>query len=445
MEQLFSDFQKVTKQQWEEKLTAELKGADFESSLKRQNELEEINYSTYAHLSDLTEEQKTVLPSTQFTKLNNNDWNIASLIVVTNEKEANKKALSLLMTGASAIYFQIDKPQINWEELFPEIGFEFIETHFILTHAHQYFELQTYFSNRKITSVYYQIDLLHNDSLSEKFDNLAAVNLPSPTRFCHVNAFAIQQCGATTWQEIAFALAEGHEYLVKLMNKGFTIDQAASCIHFSLGVGANYFFEIAKFRAFRELWSEVIEAYKPQHKHSLNAKVSAEIGLMNKSLMDPYTNLLRQTTEAMAAVSGGIETLLIHPYDAKSTKGASLFTERMAINTSLILREESYFDKVIDPLGGSYSIELLSHELAQKAWKQFQEIDADGGILSEKAAENFRSAVKKKSALRLKSIKEGDELLIGVNKYPNPEQEANSWLEKESYFGLQQIIIERDI
>jgi methylmalonyl-CoA mutase len=445
MEKLFSDFTKVSKKQWEEKLTIELKGADFESSLKRQDEIEGINYSTYTHVDELSEAQKTKLPDSHFTKTQNNDWHIGSLVLVLNEKEANNKALSLLMKGASSIFFEINKAQIDWTNLFHEIGLEHIEVHFLLKHPHQYTELRNYFNARKNCTVFYRLDLLNDSAISAYFSLLTEENKSTQTRFCHVNGFGIQQSGANTSQEIAFSLAEGHEYLVKLMEFGLDIDQAASCIHFSLGVGSNYFFELSKMRAFRELWAHLISAYHPEHKHSLNALLTAEIGHLNKSLNDPYTNLLRQTTEGMSAVSGGIDTLLIHPYDSKSTQGSSEFTERLAINTSLIMKEESYFDKVIDPTGGSYSIEKLTGQISQKAWAYFQQIDAAGGLLKQQGATLLRDDVAKTSHIRKEYIKQGTQLLIGINKYPNPEQESNSWLEKETFFGIPQLILERDI
>ena len=126
-------------------------------------------------------------------------------------------------------------------------------------------------------------------------------------------------------------------------------------------------------------------------------------------------------------------------------KGISELSARMATNISLILKDESYFDKVIDPIGGSYSIEQLTEQIAQKSWVKFQEIDALGGILTLEAKSKLAVEIKAKVALKLEKIKSGKQMLIGVNKYPNPQTETNDWLPEENFFGLKKLIFERDI
>ena len=135
MNKLFSDFPKISKEKWEEKLTKELKGADFESSFMRTDEIEDLFYSTYSHNQDasLSAEVPGEYPFTRSGKTANNDWNIASLVVVTDEKEANIRALDFLMTGCTSLIFESRKNTINWEILFDQIGFEYIQTQFILT------------------------------------------------------------------------------------------------------------------------------------------------------------------------------------------------------------------------------------------------------------------------------------------------------------------------
>lgn len=447
MNKLFSDFPKVSKLEWEEKLTKELKGADFNSSLRRNDEIEELEYATYAHTTDQTSsiEIPGEAPFSRGNKLVNNDWNIASLVVVEDEKKANKKALDLLMSGTTALVFQFKKEANNLSVLFDTIGFEFIQTQFVVTSFQQFEELTSYFKGKKNCLFLYRVDFQLNNQFSTEFSKFASLSKGLNVRFCFVDGFSIQQTGATIIQELAIALSNGNEYLIRLINEGYSVDEAASSIHFSIGVGSNYFYEIAKVRAFRKLWNSIVEAYKPTNHSVSKAIITAEIGFINKSLKDPYTNLLRQTTEAMSVISAGVESVLVHPYDAKSVKGISELSARMATNISLILKDESYFDKVIDPIGGSYSIEQLTEQIAQKAWVKFQEIDALGGMLTLEAKSKLAVEIKAKVALKLEKIKSGKQMLIGVNKYPNPQTETNDWLPEENFFGLKKLIFERDI
>ena len=447
MNKLFSDFPKVSKMEWEEKLTKELKGADFNSSLRRNDEIEELEYASYAHTSDQT--LKVEIPGeTPFSRGNksvNNDWDIASLVVVEDENEANKKALDLLMSGTTALVFQFKKENTNLSTLFDQIGFEFIQTQFTVTSFQQFEELTSYFKGSENCDILYRIDFHLDNEFSTEFSKFASLSKGLNVRFCFVDGFSIQQMGATIFQELAIALANGNEYLIRLINEGYSADEAASSIHFSTGVGSNYFYEIAKVRAFRKLWNSIVEAYKPTNHSVSKAIITAEIGFINKSLKDPYTNLLRQTSEAMSVISAGVESVLVHPYDAKSVNGISELSARMATNISLILKDESYFDKVIDPIGGSYSIEQLTEQIAQKAWVKFQLIDSEGGILNEKVRQTIVNEISEKAQLKLEKIKSGKQMLIGVNKYPNPQTETNDWLPEENFFGLKKLIFERDI
>jgi len=447
MNKLFSDFPKVSKTEWEEKLKKELKGADFTSSLVRKDEIEELEFSTYTHSSDKLKSNEIPgqVPFTRGNKTQNNDWNIAASVFVDDEKLSNSKALDLLMTGCTSLIFELKKEQIDLDLLFDQIGFEFIQVQFSVSSFNQYSALLNYFKTSQATDIVYRLDFIHSDLKNQNFLDYCSISKKHSSRFCLVDGYSLQQCGATISQEISFALATGHEYLVKLMNAGYTIDEAASRIHFSLGIGANYFYEIVKIRAFRKLWFKVVTAYSPIDSVSCKACITSETGFINKSLKDPYTNLLRQTTEAMAVITAGVETVLVRPYDGMSTEGISELSSRMAMNISLVLKDESYFDKVIDPLGGSYSIESLTEQIATNSWSQFQEIENKGGVTTDLAIEFVQSNVRIKSQLKLENIKSGKQMLIGVNKYPNPLAETNSWLPSSSFIGLDHLIFERDI
>ena len=166
---------------------------------------------------------------------------------------------------------------------------------------------------------------------------------------------------------------------------------------------------------------------------------------MNKSLKDPHTNLLRQTTEAMSAIAAGIETIVVLPYDAESINGTSILAERMALNISLILKEESYFDAVIDPLGGSYALEDLTEQIGAKSWDLFQKLESLGGISSKKTIHYLRSEINTKSEIRKNQIANSHKTLIGINRFLNPLPEKNEFLIQDDYLGMSKIIFERDL
>jgi methylmalonyl-CoA mutase len=166
---------------------------------------------------------------------------------------------------------------------------------------------------------------------------------------------------------------------------------------------------------------------------------------MNKSLIDPYTNLLRQTTEAMSAITGGIDNLVIHPYDAVSQTGSNALSERMALNISLILKEESYFDKVIDPLGGSYAIEEITQTIAKKSWDLFQEIETMGGIFQKEAKDHLRNKLIEKASARKQQYASNEKTLIGINKFSNPQPEKNDFVDTETYLDLPALFFEREL
>ena len=443
MNKLFSEFPKTSKEKWEEVLIKELKGVDF-SNLFRKDEIEDLNYSTYTHSSEVSFLSETPASSsfTRGNKTDNNDWLIAKNIHVIDEKESNKLALSELLNGNNALVFDLVKKDLNLDQLFHEIQFQYIETHFIIRFKSQIQLLNTYFDQAANAPIYYRIDFLNDLNFSE-LKSISSEMKCKSIPFTFVNAFAIEQTGATIIQQIAFALATGHEYLVQLIENGYSVQEAEKSIHFSFGFGNIYFYEISKIRAFRKLWHTIVSNYDTTVK--LSAFIFGEIGFVNKSLKDPYTNLLRQTTEAMSAVAGGINTLSIHPYNSNSNEGETVLAARMASNISLILKDESYFDKVIDPIGGSYSIESITEQIAQKAWSYFQELDALGGITTENVKNKFAFDIQTKVELKKEKVKSGKNVLIGINKFSNPQTETATWKKQEAYFGINQLVLERDI
>ena len=198
--------------------------------------------------------------------------------------------------------------------------------------------------------------------------------------------------------------------LAAAVDAGLTVDQVAPSIQFVFGVGSNYFLEIAKFRAARMLWAQAVSAFGPSSDQAASVTIHAVTALENKSVYDPWTNLLRSTTEAVSAVVGGCDALTVQSFH---------YPERLAHNVQLVIREEAHLDKVADPAGGSYYIEALTNSLAEAAWKLFQKIEAEGGFSAAKAAGTIDAALKASHAAKIKAVGSRRRTLVGVNNYPN--------------------------
>ena len=436
MNSFFEAFEKSSLNDWKDQIIKDLKGKEH-SILEFEDSIEEINYKAYYHQDEASFDSGTpgLLPYTRGYKTDSSKWSNAAPILINDEKAANEEALDLLMKGANMLFFKPNKDNCDWKSVLNNIQLEHIDSQFVINSLEDYNAIKAIAPKAVMCYDHFA------SQNAELFNAIVEDNKSEQTLSLEVNGFAVQRSGATTWQEIAFCLNVGHEYLLELMNAGLTVDQAAKMIHFHLGVGSNYFNEIAKFRAMRLLWSEVLGAYGPTNESSHDCYIVAVIGHTNKSLRDPYTNLLRQTTEAMSAVNGA-NAVMILPYDFHSKSGSSELAKRMALNISLILQEESYLDKVIDPAGGSYSVEYLTNTIATKSWRAFQEIESNGGLYNENALNQFKDAVDKKQTDRIQAFQEGKIVGIGMNKYPDPNEVSAEWNEIPSYLGMKPMILD---
>ncbi len=440
MSDFFSEFNPVSKEAWVAKLQSELQGQDL-NLLEQFDPIEELNFTSYYHVSDQKRhETPGGFPYTRGLSTKSNLSNNTAYILVENERAGNAHILHCLMTGAEGIWVQTNRTDLNWTVVLKDIQFEFISAQFSVARNEDIVAI------KKITgehpSIQFNVDFIESNSKDEllRISNSFKEN---QQRFALVNGFGIQQVGATTWQEIAFCLNAGHEYLVELMSNGFSVDEASASIGFHIGIGRNYLYEVAKIRAMRALWSKVIHAYSPDHACSHNCAMTAVIGCMNKSLLDPHTNLLRQTTEALSALCGGVDQLVVLPHDLYSNQGMSSISQRMAINIPLVLREESYLDKVIDPLGGSYSLEQLTTKIGEKAWTLFQSLEKSGGLFDDTTRSNFKQEIIAKRDQREKAFLDGSITLIGINTFPNPKKIDAKWKELPAYFGIAALNYER--
>ena len=462
---LLADFPTVSAQQWMDKITADLKGADFNKRLVWKTN-EGFNVMPFYRAEDIENFKSTEVvpgkfPYVRGTKADN-VWFIRQDIVVTDAKEANAKALDVLCKGATSLGFKLSKKDLSPEyiaTLLENIQADCVELNFTICtkrSADLATILTDYFKSKEynLTQLHGSINwdgmnamlLRGKDFEKEELVSLAkatfeaALGLPF-YRVIGVNATTLSNAGAFLAQELGYALAWGNEYLSALIEAGCEPSIVAKNIKFNFGVGGNYFMEIAKFRAAKLLWANIVDAYQVkcvkdgcQHtvdgicKCAAKMRIHAQTSEFNKTIFDANVNMLRTQTEAMSATLGGVNSLTVLPYDSTYKKGDE-FSERIARNQQLLLKEESHFDKVADPAAGSYYIETLTNNVAEQAWKLFLEIEENGGFFAAIKAGTVQKAVKATATSRLKSVSSRREVLLGTNQFPNFSEVAAAKVE----------------
>jgi len=429
-EQLFEEFSSVSLKKWEEKIVKDLKGTSIsELEWKHSNLIDLIpNYNK--------ENSKNSLAQKEFSSKENkssNDWNTSSFILVSTEKEANKKALTALSTGVNSLTFVGEINDIN--ALLKNIMIEIISIDYITPKTSGFTKkLKSLCAERNLNfdelNGSISFDYLGNfarkgnwysslEEISKEFSSHLEVNKNSSLNSLTASNSYFQQSGANTVQQLGIALAHGTEYF-NLLNTTHSNKDIAANLQFHFGIGGNYFAEIAKIRAFRVLWKMVLSAFETStEKVTINAVTSSLLW----SDKQPKNNMLRATSSAMSAVIGGCDSLTITPFDSVDLH-KEIFSERIASNVQLILKEESYLDKVVDPSKGSYFTENLTAELAEKGWSFFQEIEKNGGYIKALESGYIQSEIKKSADDLISAYNSGDLNLVGVNKYETEDRKV---------------------
>ncbi len=449
-----ADFPAISTQEWIDKITADLKGADFSKKLVWRTP-EGFNVNPFYRAEDIeglltTKSAPGEFPYVRGTKTDNN-WKIRQNIDAKCAKAANEKALDILGKGINSLGIKVNKAELSEEyiaTLLNGIDATKVELNFkvcVKEAAKLASQLKAYFASEKydLSQVYGSICcdpinrmLLKGKKLSAEEitkilievlqESEALVNFP----VIGVNAVSFNNAGVYCAQELGYALAWGNQYLELLTEAGVD-PMVAKSIKFAFGVGGNYFMEIAKFRAARLLWAKIVEAYNPSCLCAAKMKIHAETSTYNKTIYDAHVNMLRTQTEAMSAALGGVDSLTVLPFDA-TFKASDEFSERIARNQQLLLKEESNFDKVIDPAAGSYYIESLTAMIAEQAWKIFLDIQNNGGMLAVIESGAIFAQVKETADKRKKDVASRKEILLGTNQFPNfSEMAAEKIVNKE--------------
>lgn len=445
-EKLFSDFPAVTTQEWMDKIMVDLKGADYEKKLVWKTN-EGFKVKPFYRREDLeglktTEGLPGQYPYIRGNKKDDNTWFVRQDIRVDNPAEANAKALDLLNKGIDSLGFHIKAKDLNADyirTLLKDICCECVELNFKTCQRHtvelaklltEYFKEKDYDPEKLQGS----LDFDPISRMMKKGKNvsglianakeLVEVMAPYPKFRCiAVNSLALNNAGAYIYQELGYALAWGNEYLSRLTEAGVSADLAAKKIKFNFGISSNYFMEIAKFRAARMLWADIVNEYHPACQCACQMAVHAETSSFNLTLFDAHVNLLRTQTEAMSAAIAGVDSITVTPFD-KAYETPNDFSERIARNQQLLLKEESHLNRIVDPAAGSYYIENLTVSIAKQAWDLFLQTEEAGGMVKAVLDSSVQNAVNSSNRARHEAVSKRKEILLGTNQYPNFNETA---------------------
>lgn len=440
-EKLFTEFVAPTKQEWLDKIQVDLKGADFDKRLVwRTNE--GFNVQPFYRREDVLK-LKTPdalpgeFPYVRGNKKKDNAWYVRQDIKVDDAKAANEKALDLLNKGIDSLCFKISGDDVNKdfvETLLKDIVCDAVELNFNTCKRHtlelahiltDYFEQKGYDKAKIVGSLDWdpmeKIVMKGHDvtPILDLAPEIVKALAEYPNFRCiTVNAVSLNNAGSYIVQELGYALAWGNDYLNRLVEAGVDVDLAASKIKFNMGITENFFMEIAKFRAARMLWAEIVKQYAPKNDESCKMCVNAVTSKYNMTLFDSYVNLLRSQTETMSAALAGVHSIVVTPFDAVY-ETPNDFSERIARNQQLLLKEESHFDKVVDPGAGSYFIEELTTSLANEGWKIFLNVEDNGGFLEAAKKGIVQDDINATNVKRHEAAAKRKEFILGTNQFPN--------------------------
>jgi methylmalonyl-CoA mutase len=414
---LFQDFEPVSSKQWKQQIQFELKGADYNDTLIWES-LEGIKVKPFYHSDDNISLYTSNTNTTAFT--------ILQQIFVHDIQMSNKKAKESLNRGAESILFTIESDKIDIAKLMSNLPLENVVYYFNLPFlSPEYVKILNDFATTNSCNFIIQVDPVGQlckdgnwfENLNTDIQKLNEISKNANIPFLTIQSGIYQNAGANMVQQLAYTLAHVNEYFnrISAINQPITIEVA---------IGTNYFFEIAKLRALRLLFKTLAKEYN----HNFDCHIIATPTKRNKTIYDYNVNMLRTTTECMSAILGGANAISNLAYDAIYHKDNE-FGDRVSRNQLLILKEESYFDKVNNPSDGSYYIESLTDQLAEKALEVFKEIEANGGFITQLIEGTIQRKISESAQKEQELFNSGKEILLGTNKYPNPNDKMKHDLE----------------
>ena len=440
-EKLFTEFSAPTTQEWLDKIQVDLKGADFQKRLVWKTN-EGFSVQPFYRREDVEKLQTPnampgEFPFVRGNKKDNNVWYVRQEIEASDAKVANAKALDVLNKGIDSLSFRIPGKEVSAEfieQLLDGIYCDVVEVNFNTCKRHSvelaqilvaYFEKKGYDKEKVVGSIDWDpiekivVDGKDVQPVLKFAPELIETLKEYPSFRCiSVNSVSLNNSGAYIVQELGYALAWGNEYLQQLVDAGVDPTLAASKIKFNMGISENYFMEIAKFRAARMLWAQIVKQYEPKCDCACKMCVNAVTTSYNMTVFDAYVNMLRSQTETMSAAIAGVHSIVVTPFDAVY-ETPNDFSERIARNQQLLLKEECHFDKVVDPASGSYYIEELTTSLAAEGWKIFLKVEDEGGFLAAALAGTIQDDINATNEKRHLHAAQRREFILGTNQFPN--------------------------
>lgn len=453
-EKLFEMFPPVSAEEWRAKVDIDLKGVPFEKKLVWRTS-EGFNVMPMYRREDIaslttTDSLPGEFPYVRGTRCNN-EWLIRQEIIAETPAEANEKALAAIERGATSIGWHMDEVSTEALNVFLKgIDLTKVEVNLsccmrkaveltgllveavVAAGAAKEFRGSVKFNPWKR-------ELKHGSKSPldpvEAGKAIIEASLPvKGLRVLSVDSELFTNGGSYIYQELGYALSWGAQWMTLLTEAGVPADLVASKVKFDMGISTNYFMELAKFRSARMLWARIVEQYNPAEPDACKMAVHATTSKYNQTIFDAHVNLLRSQTEAMSAALAGVDSITVTPFDVPF-KTPDEFSERIARNQQLLLKEESHLDKVVDPAGGSYYIETLTVSIANEAWKLFLGVEEQGGFAAALAAGTIQAAVNESNEKRHADMARRKEILLGTNQYPNINEFAAEKIEKDDNGG----------
>ncbi len=438
---LLDEFPPVSTGQWMDAVLRDLRGADYEKKLVWRSE-DGITVKPFYRSEDLEglanlDSLPGEFPYLRGTR-STNAWRIRERIDGADVRAANENARKAVAAGAEEIAFDVHRLHVEsasdllvlMESLECPLHFEAGASGLNVLRL----LAEVAAARRKLEgSLDYDphMDGIESSEVGGMLDLIRRVTSRAPGfRPLSVNAYRFQDSGGTTVQEVGYALAAGIDYLGGLTARGFSVDEAARSLVFTFAAGSNFFFEIAKLRAARMLWAQAVQSFGPSKVDSAKAAIHVRGSRWNKTIYDPYVNILRGTTEAMSGAIGGCDSLAAPPFD-ECFRYPGEFSRRLARNTQIVVKKEAWFDRVVDPAGGAYYVEALTDSLARHAWILMQEVEKTGGFHEGWKRGSIPAEIEASRKAKEAAVATRKRAIVGTNQYPNQQERMLDCIERK--------------
>ena len=455
-EKLFTEFPPVSTEQWDAVITKDLKGADYEKKLvwKTHEGFPVRPYYRAENLGDIKSlgEMPGQFPFVRGIKNDNNWLTRQDICLCIGIEKANEEALDILNKGVESLGFiladekalsveqmeallkgiSIPAVEINFRKCCPKHSAETLKSFLAVVEKQgvKPEEVRASFDFSPLHRLTVRGTFCEEKAYGYLAEAVKMVAAYPKIRVINVQAYDFNDAGSSLVQELAFGVAIGNEYIAKLGELGIGAEEVARRMKFTFGISSNYFMEIAKFRAARVVWANIVRAWGVESDCACKMHVHAVTSQWNQTVYDAYVNMLRDTTETMSAAIAGVDSIEVLPFD-HAFRAPGEFSNRIARNVQSILKEESHFNKVVDPAAGSYYIEELTQSIIDAAWKLFKEVEEKGGYTEAFKACFVQEQVKAVSDKKDKLLAQRRETLLGSNQYPNFLEKAGEEITKE--------------